>query len=131
MKISRADAKELATFQQLLRDGRTRINMEFDLLINELTSALALVNAAIEAHNVRVQDAAAFVNRVADGLRDEYDEKSERWQESDAGQQALAMVEAWEEADLNNVPLVAVLEPDTPDVGCDETLALPLTEEDA
>lgn len=60
-------------------------------------------NSAIDAYNEVLDEANAFVEEIANRLRDEYDGKSEKWQESEAGTDALAFISDWEELSLDRV----------------------------
>ena len=47
-----------------------------------------------------IEEVNSFIQETAGCLREEFDERSEKWQESDAGQEASSMVEAWEECEI-------------------------------
>ena len=65
--------------------------------------------ALVEAFDEHIDDLAfdalheaeSFRQEIADDLRSYYDDKSERWQEGDTGEQYAEWVEAWEEADFS------------------------------
>ena len=62
--------------------------------------------------------AVKFVETVASGLRDEYDEKSDRWKEGDAGQAAEQFVNSWEyltEDEPDFVRLDKIMDPHPPE----------------
>ena len=44
-----------------------------------------------------------FRAEIADRLRSEYDDKSEKWQEGDAGQDADALICEWEEFSIDEI----------------------------
>lgn len=129
MKISKRQAAQLAEHAKTLRAQREALDDAFVELCRRLREHTDKYNAIVEAHNHSVAEARHFVGEIAETLRDEWDGKSEGWQESDRGRQAEAMVEAWECSDLNDVEPVAVLMPDRPHF--EESLNLPESEEDA
>ncbi len=50
----------------------------------------------IKAYNSVVEDITEHVNNVAERIRGEFDEKSERWQISETGESVQDWVETWE-----------------------------------
>jgi len=58
---------------------------------------------------VALSETKEFVEEVASRMRDEYDEKSEKWQESDTASEIDEMINEWENADFE--------EPDLTDPG--------------
>src|SRR5262245_24322994 len=83
---------------------------------NELGEAVMALNIMLDAARGRVEDALAHYNqmlREADAWRDEivqdwqaeWDDKSERWQESDAGQEARSQIDDLENMDLDELEL--------------------------
>lgn len=82
----------------------------------ELSAAIAAYNDAmsmardsltekLDAYNQVLTEAAEWRDDLTTPLGDEYDEKSERWQEGEAAQQASAMKDAWESLDLDEITL--------------------------
>ena len=55
----------------------------------------------IAAYNALISECEAFRSEIADRLREEWDGKSEKWQDSEVGEDASAMVEAWEDFTLD------------------------------
>ena len=122
-RLSKQDRFALTAHAAALRRERQSIASKFEVFEQVLRLLPEALNELIERHNVSLTDAQRFVERVASDARDEWDGRSERWQESEAGQSALAYVEAWEEARLETVKLVTVLLPDAPTF--DENMDLP------
>lgn len=67
-----------------------------DAHIEALNTAHAAMVEAIRAYNAALAAAATFAETIATERREEWDGRSERWQESDAGQNAATFVEEWE-----------------------------------
>jgi Holliday junction resolvasome RuvABC DNA-binding subunit len=60
-------------------------------------SAAETLNAIIREANDTLSDCAGFTAEVAERLRSEFDDKSERWREGDKRQAADAFISHWEE----------------------------------
>jgi len=114
MKLTKSQRAELAEHQKMLRSDRELIHAQFLNLLEHIDVRLNFVNRAIKDHNQRLGKARTFVASVAGELRDEFEAHSEKWQESEAGQAAQAMLDEWEDADLDDVAPVTVLAPDHP-----------------
>jgi hypothetical protein len=67
-----------------------------DAHIEALNTAHAAMVEAIRAYNAALAAAATFAETIATERREEWDGRSERWQDSDAGQNAATFVEDWE-----------------------------------
>ena len=65
-------------------------------------------NGALTLYNEKLEVARDFIGDVAERLRGEYDDKSERWQESDGGVAADEMASAWEGLDFDMLDLLVV-----------------------
>ena len=117
----RLDRKELAELRRhrgAVKDAAAAVDDEFLAMMRMLRARAAPVNDAVRRFNDAARAARAYVEQTGEGFRDAFNERTERWQESDAGQAALAFVEAWEEAaDALDDALdtVALLEPDKPE----------------
>ena len=84
-------------FDKAARARRDAIQERLTAAHNELTDAIAgfelaleplvtAVNAKVDAYNEALQDARGFLEDEANSAQEAFDEKSERWQESDKGQ---------------------------------------------
>ena len=63
--------------------------------VESLNSSQLSIQAALDAYNALVTDAAEFVTSTADRLQEDFDEKSEKWQQCDAGLSASDLISAW------------------------------------
>lgn len=75
------------------------------------------LTTAAEAANKVISDAADFRQGRVEEMQAYFDERSEKWQESDAGEAYLAWVSAWEDVDLDeaDVPAIDEAEPEVAD----------------
>jgi hypothetical protein len=70
---------------------------------NETLSTVApAVRGAIDAYNEAIEAARTFVNEIAEPAREEYDDKSPRWQESEKGTEADRWINEWEAISLED-----------------------------
>ena len=81
-------------------------NDDHSALIDKLTSATEALIASqtdeiVAAYNTTIAECEEFRSNVADRLRDEFDDKSEKWQESDAGSDADEFASTWEDLALD------------------------------
>jgi len=81
-------ANELKTRDQLLAD------------LQRVTTAL---EDATNDYNTVVDDIDTYVSSVRDRLQEEFDEKSEKWQEGDKGSAASTLIEEWSSMDVGHV----------------------------
>jgi hypothetical protein len=124
MKISKAQSQQLATFRSRLASTKGNVSRLYDDLLAAIKAAESKLGTAIDEHNAVVGEAEEFVTGIADGFDDDFGEKSERWQEGDAGQAARSFIDEWQNINLSEVDRVRVLRPDEPDFG-DIELELP------
>jgi hypothetical protein len=96
-----------------------------DELVSELQSHLSLLETAINQDPpdskqistnaalfvVSLEEAEQFREEVAERLREEFDERSEKWQESDKGDEVSSFIDEWESADFSD-PGVDLMDPD-------------------
>jgi hypothetical protein len=121
-KITKIEAKALAEHRIELARLRERIEDEFRALSAELREIALPLNGLISEYNAALDRTKGFIDGVAEEHRDAYDEKSDRWQEGDRGQAALAFVEEWENVYLSEIEEVEIVAPDEPEFGSVDTL---------
>lgn len=121
--LTKKQVKELDVFRTLLQMEREQITKAFAQLLQALQHESGVVNELIELHNKNVQKAHDFVTDRAEEFREEWDGRTERWQESDAGQAAESFVSDWENSTQNPIELVRLVLPDAPQF--DESLNMP------
>lgn len=63
------------------------------------------VEVALEAYNESLADAQEFVEEIASDANQAIEEKSERWQEGERGQEALSFKEAWEQISVEGASI--------------------------
>jgi len=82
---------------------------ELEAAISAYNTAVAeqqnSVEEALSNYNGKLAELKSFVDDFAGEKRSEWDDKSEGWQEGDAGSTANDWISAWEETDLEEVTL--------------------------
>jgi len=115
-KLSREHEKERSELVDRLNNRRALVEES----IAEFNTALAdhrrPVDAAIEAYNEAVEAAKDFADRVAGDAQAYYDDRSERWQEGDAGAAYADWINAWETASFDNVEVEIPADLEEPDM---------------
>lgn len=79
------------------------------------------VESAVAAYNALVQEANSFKEQIAADQQSFMDDKSEKWQEGDAGQAYQQWMDSWSE-DIEEVSLEAPSEVDQPELEAADTL---------
>lgn len=127
VKLSRQASKELAIHREKVKACVERVEHEIALVPNRLNDSVVDLNAALVDYVAAVEATNAFIGRIGAELRDEFDDKSEKWKDSDAGQSASEMVDAWESGVSYDAIPVKVLVPDfpTPSITVEELDDLP------
>lgn len=112
MKLTKQEQKDQARLAESLRAAETEVTVQFERLLEALQVAPGAVNSAIRTRNLIAKEAAAFAEGVHDRLREEFEEKSEGWQEGDVGQEASGLIEEWDSVDIGEVEEVQIVEPE-------------------
>jgi hypothetical protein len=98
------------------------LTVEVEKINNEIMEAQIRLTAAIEVYNERVDDARAFAEGVASEMDDYMSDRSDRWQESDAGSAYSAWKEEWENADFSPLDMEDLPTVEEPELTAAETL---------
>lgn len=76
---------------------------------NEAIEALlGPLNEKITAYNVILAEAKEYAEEIAARFQTEFDDKSEKWQESEKGVAVSEMIESWTNLDFEEVDDVAI-----------------------
>lgn len=114
MTLTGQERLKLAYARRDVSRAHANVQAAFDDCVKAIEAAVRKVNKAIGSYNAEAAHVAEFVAAVAGRLQDEYEGKSERWQEGDAGQQAREMVDSWDDAGVEPLEEVCVVMPDPP-----------------
>lgn len=87
---------------------------------DKVSELFAEVEEAVDEYNSAVEDAEQFRTDITSEMEDYRADRSEKWQESDAGQQYQEWVSAWEE----ELRVIEISRPDPIDADEPEALSL-------
>lgn len=98
-RLNKIDQMELDRLADELEEARSAVSEAFAAAV-EATGA---VNARLAEYNTVLQKAADFRDSVTAEMAGYADEKSQRWQESEAGSEYQEWRAAWENLDVEDV----------------------------
>lgn len=111
-RLTRTESRDLARHAEALETGYEAVQTAFDALLEQLREAVSTFNREVVVpYNETVEAAGEFLAEVHGRLEDEYDDKSDRWRDSDAGSEAASMVNEWD-ISLDALDLVEIIEPE-------------------
>ncbi len=102
------DKQELKRRDQLFDElGEARAKLEDAVAVfnDDLNVAREKLQNQIAAYNEVVLEARGFIEDVASRLDSEFDDKSERWQESDKGQAAASLRDEWQNIAFDGIEI--------------------------
>lgn len=95
-KLTKTELIQREKIAAALKTTGTALSEAVTIFNTTCEEAWKTVEAAQESYNEQVQMAQEFMVEVHDSHQNEFDEKSEKWQESDAGQAASGWLDEWE-----------------------------------
>lgn len=116
-KITAANQKEIDAYLDKLNEQRKAIEAELDAFNDALSAIRGRLEEAVAAYNETVADVRTTFDDIVSEKRSEWEDKSEKWQESYKGQAAdlwLSELESFadniDEATLDDIPEVVDVE---------------------
>lgn len=97
-QLSKTDVKER---DELVSYLRTKSEIVHDR-VQEANEAIQRLNEAIQDYNATICDANEWAQQIVNQMEDFKDAKSEKWQDSDTGQQYDSWLQSWAD-NLNEV----------------------------
>lgn len=104
-KLSKEQLAERSALAESLRAAAQNITDAVDTYNQTVLEAQTPVQQALTAYNEVVEKAKVFANEVAEELQGEFDERSEKWQESDAGESFQGWITEWDNATLDEAEI--------------------------
>jgi hypothetical protein len=95
-KLTTNEARKVSELEALLDDTRSELNNEIVRFNETVETLMSAVNNAVDKYNDAIYATAAFCEDIAASYQAEWDEKSEKWQEGDAGDAAANWISQWE-----------------------------------
>ena len=111
-RLERSEAARHADLARRLELAEAAVRSHFAELLSRLRALTEPVNAAIRQRNAVAEEAARFAEAVRERLNDEWDERSERWRDGDAGQAAQAFIDEWDAENICEMQEVRIVEPE-------------------
>jgi hypothetical protein len=102
-KLGKEQTAARDTLATRLQEEREALDTAVTAFNDAMTTARADLQEKIDAYNEVLAEAKSFVDDVAQNWQNDFEEKSERWQEGEKGEAVAAMIEAWQNADLEEV----------------------------
>lgn len=114
-KLSKTDIKER---DELVSYLRTKSEVVHDR-VQEVNEAIQSLNDAISDYNATINDANEWAQQLVGQMEDFKEAKSEKWQDSDTGQQYDSWIQQWADdlEEIDEVPDV-----DAPDMNAADDL---------
>jgi ribosomal protein L12E/L44/L45/RPP1/RPP2 len=94
-KLSKVEQETRTILVAALEETGEALKNAVDTFNATITAAWAEVQQRQEQYNKNVEQSQEFIEAVHDDQNDDYEEKSEAWQESDVGQAVYAWLEEW------------------------------------
>lgn len=103
-KLSKADLTKRSELAAELRKAAQDIAERAEVAHD----AVEDLNEAISAYNATLADVQAFRDEHREAWQDEYDDKSEAWQEGEKGEAVSSLISDWEALDLEELKPIEV-----------------------
>jgi hypothetical protein len=125
--LSKEQEKEKAELVDAIRAAHTKLEDALGVFNARLVEEQGDVQEKLDALNAKLQEASEWAEGVVSEMQDYYDERSEKWQEGDDGQNYDAWKDGYEDLDFEDLKIDFPEEigiPDCPSVA-DDLEALP------
>lgn len=97
-KLSKPHETERSEHVANLREAQTSLEAAVEAFNSGLEELAQPVADAVERYNEALANAREFCEGVASEMESYYDERSEKWQDGDAGSNYSAWKDAWDDA---------------------------------
>jgi len=104
-RIDKSTSLELAALLTAASDAADELDTAINKYNDAITPFADEVREALTSYNNARADLVARYQELGSDARDYYDERTERWQDGENGQQYLRWVEAFEEFDIDEATL--------------------------
>jgi hypothetical protein len=118
-KLNKAQLAKWEEFKAAISEERDALETEIDAYNALMAETWERVESALLNLNQKIVEAEEWRGEIASEMQDYFDERSERWQEGDAGCAYQDWINEWE-AELSEVELDAPEDVEMPDddAGC-------------
>ena len=101
MKLTKAQAATIEAAAKQIQDAYDLIIDAFDVYNAAVRDAYAVLKVAIEVYDEARADATSEIQGVGEELRNTWDERSEKWQSGDVGENASTFIAKFEDFDMS------------------------------
>jgi len=88
-----------------IQEQREAVDTAVVAFNDAMTVARNELQAALDIYNEALTEAKTFAEDVAQNWENDFEEKSERWQEGEKGEAVREMIEAWQSVDLDEAAI--------------------------
>lgn len=100
MKLNKTEQAQKLALYDALAEATSKLEQAANTFNEVKTQALGVLNDEVRAYNIVLDTVRDFVEGITSQLVDNIEEKSEKWQESDNGQTAIAFKDEWENFEI-------------------------------
>jgi hypothetical protein len=104
-KLNKDQDSKLDTFLQKLVGSYDNLKASVEEYNTGLKELQSKVEGEVSKYNEDLSNLKSFVDEVTTEKREEFDDKSEAWQEGENGQAAEEWISTWEGAELQEITL--------------------------
>lgn len=115
-RLSKHDIEQRMEHVANLNNAFGVLSTAIDTYNAQVEDLQGAVTEALEAYNNALNDARSWCEDIASAAESAYDEKSEKWQEGEKGQEASEFKDAWQGVYLDDVEVTFPDALETPDV---------------
>jgi len=108
MKLTNAELKDRDRLVDELRTAKSNLEENVSKFNEVLTGMLDGLNGYVTEYNQVLEQLREFHDNVVSRLEEQFDSKSESWQESDRGQAASELKDEWENLELEDIEMFDV-----------------------
>jgi chromosome segregation ATPase len=126
-KLTKDQLAEQTGLTEKLEAAVSVVNERLASLRDLIDNAKGEIEDAVSSYNEIVRGASEFARDIAAEMEEEYEDRSERWQESEKGQLARAFVSEWEGFGIDEIDIDDLL-PSTDDIEDIEDVSVTFSE---
>ena len=115
-KLTNAEIAERDKLKEWLVDAREELKSVISLANKAIHDAASSVATAADEYNGLLANASEFRDEIVSRMRDAFDEKSDKWQESDKGQEIDTLITSIEDIDLSDIDIIEPDDIEEPDM---------------
>lgn len=123
MKLTADQKKTRDKAFETFEDARERLQSKIDDTNSVLADLRTRLEEAENAYNEAAEACADSIHEIGAELTEAINEKSDKWQESDAGTQACSLAEAFENFEIDGFNFDEFIEIEAPEADLEQLLA--------